>query len=970
LEKILAVPIALFKALSSILESLFKNANEGADGVTSSVDGMAKALDPVKKTAQSLADVWHKVEAVLDTIAQKIQSVTTGFIEWAHGVGTAIAGVFKGGLDFSSILGAIGTGFFATLVLALKKFLGSASGFLKSGGGLFKNISESVEGLTKALSGMQKALNAAALLGIALAVGVLTLAMIGLSKIDTAGLARGGAAIATLFIELAGAFALFNKITTTGSAVKIGVLAAGLILLGAAIDVLAIAVAKLGALPFNQLAKGLLGVIVLLGALAGTTRIMDTATPGMIRTGAGMILLAAAIRILVSSVEALGTMDWEALAKGLTGVATLLISLALFTKFADADKGGVLQGAGIILLATGLRILAAAVGDFTKFNWEELARGMAAVAVGLGLITGAMNLLPTGSVFKAAGVVIVAAALQLIANGVKSMSELNWDQIARGMTVMAGSLLAITLALALLPQGSIFNAAAIAIVAASLEILQNVISKMSHMSWEEIAKGLVTLAGSLIIIGGALLVMDGTLAGSAALLVATGALALLAPVLKTLGGMDLWSIVKAFIALAGAFVIIGLAGLILTPLVPSLLGLGAAVLLLGAGAALAGLGVLAFATGLTLLATIGAAATAVIVALVVSLVALIPYIAQQIGLGLVAFALVIANAGPTMLQAMTAVMLAILDAVIQVVPKIVDTVVTLIRKMLDVLVQYVPEFSTKAGLIIAGFIQGIANSLGKIADAATNVVIAFLDALGRNVPKMVDAGAKMVVSVVNGIADSVRRNSGPLGDAGANLASALIEGAVNGLNHFGGRIASKLLSLAQDAWNAVTSFFDVNSPSKKFIGLMGSLMEGAEVGLDRYGHIMVDSAVGVGEDTMDAMSSTLSKVAAAIGASDLIDFQPTISPVLDLSQVKKEATSLADILAMPSLDVASTTSSAKSANTSFESNRTTDGSGTTAGSSGTTYNYTQNNTSPKALSTTEIYRQTKNLVSQTKKEGS
>lgn len=968
LEKILQVPINLIKALGAALLALFEGASKGPDKVKDSIQNMTGAIAPLQKTGQTLSDFWHRIESILDTIATKIKVLSTEFVQWAKGVGQAISGVFQGGLDFSAITSAVGTGLFATLVIALRKFIKNVGSMLKSGGGLFSGVKEAIEGLTGALKGMQNALNATALLGIALAVGVLTLALIGLSKIDAAGLARGSAAIAGLFIQLGAAFFAFNKITSTGSAVKIGVLAAGLILLGIAIDVLSVAVIKLSAVPFSSLIKGLSAVVVLLAALAGTTQIISTTTSGMIRTGAGLILLAAAIRILVSSVQALGEMDWGSLAKGLTGVATLLIALALFTKFADADKAGITQGAGIILLATGLRILASAVGDFVKFDWEQLARGMAAVAVGLGLITIAMNLLPTGSVLKATGVVIVAAALKIIASAMGDFSKFNWDEIGRGLTVLGASLSAISLALSLLPPESILNAAAILIVAAALEILQNAFGKMAGMSWEGIAKGLITLAGSLIIIAAALLVMDGALVGAAALVVAVAALNLLVPVLTTLGGMDLWNIIKAFIALAGAFVIIGLAGLILTPLVPSLLGLGAAVLLLGAGAALAGVGVLAFATGLSILATIGAASVAVIVGLVVGLVALIPYVAAKLAEGMVAFAVVISTAGPQILAAMVTVMGALLDAIDQTIPKIIDTVIDLIRKLLDVLVSNVPEFVQKGGEIIAGFLRGIANSLGGVIDAGTQVVIAWIRGIADNWVKIGDAGAQAVIKFVNGVADSVRRNSGPMGDAGANLANALIDGAVTGLSRFGGRIGAKLLSLAQDAWNSVTKFFDVNSPSKKFIGLMGSLVEGVEVGIDRYGHFAVESMVGMGEDMMGGMTDTLSGLSAALGAADLVDFQPTIAPVLDLSQVKKDAASLTDILAMPPLDVTGTASSAQGANSSFEGNRN-NGTGTETNPSGATYSYTQYNTSPKALSTTEIYRQTKNLVSQTKKEG-
>jgi len=968
LEKILAVPIALFKALSTVLGELFKNANKGGDALKSSVGGMTQVLSPLQELGQKIERFWTHLGDVFQKVADKISQVTREFIQWAKGVGQAIAGVFSGGLDFDSILKAIGTGVFAALILQLRGFVKKATGVFKDGGGLFKGITEALEGFTGALKGMQNSLNAAALLGIAVAVGVLTLSLIGLSKIDAAGLTRGSVAIAGLFTQLGAAFFAFNKITSTGSALKIGVLAAGLILLAAAIDVLSIAVSTLGKMPFNELTKGLIAVTVLLGDLVLVSKTMDVAAPGMIRSGAALILMAAAIRILVSSVQELGKMDWESLAKGLVGVSTMLVALALFTKFAEADKGGITQGAGIILLATGLRILALAVGDFSKFDLKSMAKGLGGVAAGLGILTGAMNLLPEGAVFKAAGVLIVSAALEIIADAVKKMSALQWDQIGRGLAVLGGSIFAISTALALLPQGAIFSAAAILVTAASLEIVGNVLGKMAKMSWEEIAKGLVTLAGSLIIIAAALVVMDGTLPGSAALAVAALSLALLIPVFKQLGGMSWADIIAGLVGLAGIFVILGAAGLLLTPVVPAIIGLGLAVTLLGVGIAAAGVGVLAFATGLSILATVGAAAIAVTVAAILALASTIPYVATQMALGLVAFALVIAQSAPAMFQAMTAAISALLDAIDVLVPKIVQTIYDLLDKILQVMAQHVPSMVDAGSKIIVGFLNGIAAHLKDMIDAGTNVVIAFIQGIGQNAGKVAQAAKDTAVNFINSLAQTIRTGGPEMGAAGANLAEALIQGTVNGLGTFASRVGGKLLQMAKDAWNTVLHFFGVNSPAKEAIWLSEMIVRGGVIGFDRYGSLMSDAAGNVAQDTLDSMMKPLTGLSAALG-TELGDFNPVITPVLDLSQVQQDASSISDILSLQPLGVNSTRSSAQSANSGFESNRdTTD---TTAGAtdSGAKYNFTQINNSPKALSTAEIYRQTKNLVSTTR-EGS
>jgi tape measure domain-containing protein len=969
LGKILSVPINLIKTLAGLLGSLFKNADSGANAAKDSVGKMMDALSPLDRLGKMVASAWDRIQSIFTTISEKVRGVAKEFIEWASGVGAAISGVFQGGLNFDAILGAINTGLFAALFLTLKKFLGNIGDVFSGDAGIFSGITDALGSLTGALDGMQNALNATALLAIAVAVGVLTLSLIGLSGIDAAGLTRGSAAIAVMFTQLSIAFMAFNKISSGGSALKVGVMSAGLILLATAIRILASSVEKLGNIEMEELRRGLIAVGILLGTLVAASNRLNTVAPGMIRTAAGLTILAVGIRLLVESVEELGKMDWSTLAKGLVGVGALLAALALFTKFAEADKGGITQGAGIILLATGLKILASAVKDFIQFNWEQLARGMSGVAVGLGLITAAMNLLPEGSVFKAAGLLIVASALKLISDGVKDMSGMKWDEIARGMTVLAGALIAIAAALRLIPPGSVMNAAAVLIVAASLQILQDALGKMGEMTWEEIAKGLTVLAGSLILIAAAVRIMQGALSGAAAVVVVAAALRLLLPVLITLGEMTWEEIIKGLVGLAGVFLVVGAAGLLLGPLAPVIFALAAGIALLGLAVLAAGLGVLAFATGLGVLAAAGTGAVAAIVGIVAGLVGLIPYVMEQIALGLIAFANVIAVSGPSILAAITTVLNAFLDAIIEATPKIIKALVSMLTQMLDALVKAVPKMIDAGMKILTGFLKGIADNLGGVIDQGARIIVAFLDGIGRNSGKIVNAAVDLIFDFIAAIADAIRNSGEKIVDAGWDIATALIEGLVRGIGALVKKAIDAIVNMAKAMWDGIKDFFSVFSPSKKMAWMGKQLVLGMSKGLDDYSHIAEKSAVNMSEDIVDGMSKTLTDLSSVLG-KDLIDFNPTIAPVLDLTQVKKEASSLADILAAPSFDLATAISNAQNANTGFEENRETREARDDTHGSGDTYNYTQNNTSPKALSSVEIYRQTKNLISQTKKEGS
>jgi tape measure domain-containing protein len=963
LGKILDIPIKLLKALAKLLGNLFSGTQDSAEGAKQGIGDLMGTLSPAEALVNKLRSAWHSMVTVLTNIGSKLSSLSHQFVEWAKGVGDAIGGAFSGGLDFDSILKAVNTGLFAGFFVMIKKLIAKFKDF-KVDGGFLDGIKEAIEGLTGALKGMENALNATALLTIAAALAILTLAMIGLSKIDAAGLTRASVAIAVMFGQLAGAFALFNKLSTGGSALKIGVMSAGLILLAVAVDILASAVKKLSGMNWDELAKGLVGLAVTMGILVVASNALDTSTPGMIRAGAGMILLATAVRILVTSVEALSGMDWASLAKGLTGTAVLLGALALFTKFAEAGKVGIASGAGIILLATALKILASAVGDFAKYNWEQLARGMAGIAVGLGLIVGAINLIPPGSVLKAAGVVVVSAALLIIAEAVKKMSGLSWSEIAKGLTVMAVSLAAISLAIGLLPPTSIVAATGILIVAAALEILADAMKKMGGMSWIEIAKSLVVLAASLTLISAALVVTSGSIGGAFAILIIAGALAVLAPILKTLGQMSWGEIVKGLAALAGIFLVIGIAGLVLGPIVPVIAALAVSIGLLGIAVLAAGVGVLAFGIGLTLLAAAGAGATAAVVAFVKGLADALPYVAIRIGEALIAFATVIARAGPAMLEAMTTVLEAIIDAIVRLTPKIIAMLNMLLFKFLDAMYIAVPKLVDAGFRLATAILEGISRRLPDLIDKGADVIVAFIKGVTGAIPKITLAGTMAIIATINSLTAQIRASSGALENAGANLASALIDGVVGGLGRLAGRAAAKAGEVARGMLSSALGALGIHSPSKEFYWMGIMMIAGVVNSLSDNADKAAKASGDVGKNMVDSMSKTLTGLSAVLG-TDLIDFEPTITPVLDLTQVKKDAGSLNDLLNLPKFDVSSSYSSAKNASSSFDDTQNTGDSGDQK-SSGRTTNFTQNNYSPKALDPIEIYRQTDNLISRTK----
>jgi uncharacterized coiled-coil DUF342 family protein len=505
------------------------------------------------------------------------------------------------------------------------------------------------------------------------------------------------------------------------------------------------------------------------------------------------------------------------------------------------------------LLATGVKILAGALVEMSKLSWSEIERGLVAMAGGLGLMAGALALLPPSSLLSAAAILIVATSLSMIGDALGKMGQLSWSEINKGLVALAGSLGIISLAMIAMTE-ALPGAAALLIVAASLGMLASAMNVMGGMSWSEIGKSLVELAGSLLIITAAMIGMTEALPGAAALLVVAGALAILAPVLVVFGNMGWDEIAKGMVVLAGAFTIIGIAGALLTPVVPTLLGLGAAIILLGAGAALAGVGILALSAGLAALAISGAAGGAALVALVAGLIGLIPAALKAVGEGIIAFAGVIAAAGPAITNAIVTVLNSLIDATNRLAPKIVDTLLSLLSKMVDALLKYVPHMVDSGLKLVTGILNGIAKNIGAIVKAGTNVVVNFINGVSANLPRIINAGLNLIVNFVNGLANGIRSHTAAMQAAGRNLASAIIDGMTGGLASGVGKIVDEAQHVASSALAAAKRVLGIHSPSKEFYNIGAYVNQGFAQGLKSGNKADVDNA----------FNSLKSKIASAM----------------------------------------------------------------------------------------------------------
>ena len=673
---------------------------------------------------------------ILQSLLRGLKTIIGGIVDVIGGLVSAVgdklgAGNFSGIFDLVNSLIAGGVG------VALIRFIKGLKDSFGEIPGIFENISGMFGSLGDAIKSFTANTKSKALLNIAIAIGILSAALLVLSFIDSDKLYDSIIAISVLFAALLGTMSFMTKnLKQIKGIAKVGT---AMIAISAAILILSFALKNLASLDMESMLTGLLGVAGLMAVVVLTVKALDGNK--MMKGAVQLIMFAAAIKILASACIDLAALSWNELAKGLVGVSVLLAGVAVFLRIAKFDGKAFSTSLGIIALAAAIKILASACADFAYMSWEEIAKGLAAIggllaeiAIFTKLTGNAKKVISTGI-----AMIAIAAAMKIFASAIEDFAYMSWEELARGLLGMAGALAAVVIALHLMPKNVIMTGTGLVVVAAALVILAEALGRMGNMSWSALAKGLIALGGSIAILAAGLTVMTGTLAGSAALIVAAGAIAILTPALTKLGSMSLWGIIKSLIALTGAIAVIAIAGLALGPAIAPMLALAGALALIGVAVGLVGAGLLAAGIGITMLsASIATGATAVVAGLtiiVMGLVDLIPAVMRGFANGIAAFFEGIATILPSIGKAIKSVVLLIAEILVECMPILVDTILQFAIKLLDALARNAPRLIDGLFNLILGILKGLATRASELVAALVDIVVSVvqgvIDALGN-----------------------------------------------------------------------------------------------------------------------------------------------------------------------------------------------------------------------------------------------
>lgn len=285
-----------------------------------------------------------------------------------------------------------------------------------------------------------------------------------------------------------------------------------LVALSGAIKVLSTALKPLSEIKFTSLVKAGMAVVSLGGllttmatALAVVNKVIG---PTGFQNGAAIAAMAGGIWIAAQAVSSLANIQLVRLDAAMTSIKTLMLLLTTMSAFSAKTKFG--SGAAIFVMSSSLIVLAGAVGLFAAMG-DAAIDGLIKVAAGLTALTIASSM-STGGVSSGAGILLTASALYVLAAAVEKFAALGWVDLAKGTIAALSGLGGLTTALIVFTKFGVASAldglgSAMLKMSAALLILAPAIKLLGDADPKTVGQALqVFLDGMLItMLGGALL---------------------------------------------------------------------------------------------------------------------------------------------------------------------------------------------------------------------------------------------------------------------------------------------------------------------------------------------------------------------------------------------------------------------------------------------------------------------------------
>lgn len=674
------------------------------------------------------------------------------------------------------------------------------SDFLKEfTGGFSDQVTGLLDSVRGALEAYQNNLKANTLLKIAVAVGLLAIAVGKLASLDPQALRDSLGAVTVLFGELIAAMTVFEKIST---GFNFGLSGSGALLaMSVSIAILASALKSLSDLDQDQITQGVEAIAYLATVMVLATKALGAGS-GIALKGAGqLIVLGVAMKVLASVISQLVDLNSDQITQGLVAIGAILGEIAAFSAW-NNSSGMMATATSMVFMGAALKIFASVANQLGTLDTDKAIQGVTAIGAILAELAAFSHLVDSKKLLAAflplGG---IAGALYTMAHAVEQIGSLGVEKAAAGVSALGAIMAELVIFSHTMPDEKKLNqvSAVMPFMAISLGIIAASLSMLSGMNIEQIGTALAGFAGSLVILGVAVRAFSGQAKGAGVLLLVATTLTILAAAIDLMALSGIGGVVVGMTALAGTLIILGIAAKAIAPSAPALLSLAGSVAAFGGALAAVAVGSTAMAIGLAVSitaivgalmnlqqslkdldpVTVGIALGAVVVAFAALggvaklLTPLIPSILSLSGSILMLGLSCATVAGSVWL--LVAAFAALGEFSGDTVSNAISNLELIFTGIIDMLPTLASKFTQAFVGIWSSMFDGAAEIIPSIVDSLLSILVEVLNSLLEYGPEIIDFVLSFIIQIIDGVAARVPELVGSIANLVNQLFSSIME---------------------------------------------------------------------------------------------------------------------------------------------------------------------------------------------------
>lgn len=228
----------------------------------------------------------------------------------------------------------------------------------------------------------------------------------------------------------------------------------------------------------------------------------------------------------------------------------------------------------------------------------------------------------------------------------------------------------------------------------------------------------------------------------------------------------------------------------------------------------------------------------------------------------------------------------------------------------------VASFNSIGSSVVNAIASGMKSKSSEFTSIGHSILSSIKSSLNYNVQQFKTSGETIMSNFVSGIKGSRNTASSAFTSMMAfitlslkgyynnfyTIGGYLVTGFANGISASAYKAKAKAKDMAKDAEKAAREELQVHSPSKKLDKVGQYFGMGFANGIDKKSHLSVQAAKTMAASAIDSTKQTISRLSQMLAMD--VDAQPTIRPVMDLSDINSGVATMNGMLAMnPSVGV-------------------------------------------------------------------